>query len=530
MFRLTCGAELKRRWCRGSILRILTLSILLTASSSGTFAQTNTGAWSLSARAGVNLYLSDFNNKVGPGLEGIILYRLTPVVSVGASIGFEIMKAHLEPNTIGLTYDYVRLHGFPLTAIGRFHLRPDDESLRPFLYTGIGAMFYERVDWQGNGIPDKSLNTSIHLPFGAGFQIPAWNGGDVEVDVGYRLLARDTETINHGGPDGYMTVKIGISVVLGSNDDSDDDSDGLVNSKERALGTDPGSDDSDGDGLKDGEEVEHHRTDPGRSDTDGDGLSDSKEVLVLGTNPGLEDTDGDGLSDGDEAVRGTDPVNPDSDGDRLSDGAEVSAGSDPMKTDSDDDGLTDSDELKQYKTGVTIPDSDQDGLTDGTEVLTTMTNPQQADSDGGGMSDGSEVDRGSNPLDPADDHPESNDPAETGNSFIAEGILFNPGSASISEGSEEALEAIFLRVILMTNAIQIIGHTDNTGSAEINNRLSLARAEAVKEWLLRKGLPERRIQVIGRGDREPAATNDTPQGRKANRRIEVRVVPIPARK
>ncbi len=67
----------------------------------------------------------------------------------------------------------------------------------------------------------------------------------------------------------------------------------------------------------------------------------------------------------------------------------------------------------------------------------------------------------------------------------------------------------------------VIGHTDDTGSEAVNNPLSLDRAEAVRDYLARHGVPANRIEVEGRGEREPVATNTTPQGRAMNRRAEI---------
>ncbi len=69
--------------------------------------------------------------------------------------------------------------------------------------------------------------------------------------------------------------------------------------------------------------------------------------------------------------------------------------------------------------------------------------------------------------------------------------------------------------------MHVIGHTDDTGSDAVNNPLSLDRAEAVRDYLSRHGVPASRIQVEGRGEREPVATNTTPAGRAMNRRVEI---------
>ena len=112
---------------------------------------------------------------------------------------------------------------------------------------------------------------------------------------------------------------------------ADGDGDGLTNTQEDALGTDPRNPDTDFDGLTDGDEVTQG-TSPVNNDSDGDGLSDGAEV-DMGTDPLDTDSDHDGLSDGREIVYGTDPLRADTDGDGVPDGAEVQWGYDPLDPD-----------------------------------------------------------------------------------------------------------------------------------------------------------------------------------------------------
>lgn len=172
-------------------------------------------------------------------------------------------------------------------------------------------------------------------------------------------------------------------------------------------GTDPLDEDTDGDGLSDGEEVDIYDGDPFLVDTDGDGLDDLIEA-GLGTSLRDEDSDGDGLLDGWEVEHGFDPLsdpsddeaNDDSDGDGLTNIEEQEAGSDPCNDDSDNDGLTDFDEVRTFHTNPALDDTDHDGLKDGLEV-SLHTNPLQSDTDGDGMNDGWEyryANRGFNPA------------------------------------------------------------------------------------------------------------------------------------
>jgi hypothetical protein len=93
---------------------------------------------------------------------------------------------------------------------------------------------------------------------------------------------------------------------------ADPDADGLSNLQEYLGATDPQNPDTDGDGLKDGAEVNIHHTNPVSADTDADGLSDGAELNTYGTNPLIADTDGDGFPDGQEVQLGSDPNRADS--------------------------------------------------------------------------------------------------------------------------------------------------------------------------------------------------------------------------
>jgi Tol biopolymer transport system component len=173
----------------------------------------------------------------------------------------------------------------------------------------------------------------------------------------------------------------------------DSDGDGLTDSEEIEIGTDPNNPDTDGDELWDGDEV-LRGTDPLNPDSDGDGLSDGEEVLRRATDPLNPDTDNDVLNDGEEVQRGTDPLKPDTDLDGLLDGDEAQRGTDPLNPDTDADKLTDGQEV-QLGTNPLNPDTDNDRLIDGDETP-PCPDPLNPDTDADGIIDGLDLD----PCDP----------------------------------------------------------------------------------------------------------------------------------
>ena len=69
-------------------------------------------------------------------------------------------------------------------------------------------------------------------------------------------------------------------------------------------------------------------------------------------------------------------------------------------------------------------------------------------------------------------------------------------------------------------SVEISGHTDNIGDDAYNQTLSLDRAQAVKNWLVQKGIASNRMKTVGKGEKEPVSSNTSSAGRAENRRIE----------
>ncbi len=105
---------------------------------------------------------------------------------------------------------------------------------------------------------------------------------------------------------------------------------------------------------------------------------------------------------------------------------------------------------------------------------------------------------------------------------IPNDISFDVNSAAIKPQLRGVLDPFASSVRDDPNVrLVIVGHTDSTGSAAINNPLSMERAQSVRDYLATRGVAPQRVEVAGRGDREPIADNHTDAGRAKNRRVEI---------
>lgn len=249
-------------------------------------------------------------------------------------------------------------------------------------------------------------------------------------------------------------------------------------------------------------------------------------VAIRGDNA-PEDTDGDGIADGDDnALR--EHQSRDSDGDGIPDYIEQKGLTDPLSADSDKDGIPDGEE-----------DKNRNGRFDPGE-----TDPSVRDTDHGGIPDGEELERGLDPRDPSDDDRDGDgvpvaedlcpdttagrevDPSGCpvlGDVFVLNGISFESGSSILSPASEATLgEALQVLDANPDVRVEVAGHTDNVGRGWVNRRIATERAQAVKDWLVERGVEPSRLRVRGYGAASPVADNSTEEGRAQNRRIEFR--------
>jgi len=440
---------------------------------------------------GHNFGQTDLRDKLGAfQTRAFLRYGIISHLAGEVSAGLGTVKgSEYETQLVPLDYRFV---------ISPFSF----EGWNPFLYAGFGAVYFDVKKFPPTAPQGQKVNGwTGYAPSGLGFQFMLNDVVAFEASGGFNYsLSKEIKGLKTEKNDAWWTYHLGLTVI-GEDPNGDADGDGLLNKEEKQLGTDKKNADTDGDGLSDGAEVKQYNTNPMKADSDSDGLTDGEEVNTYKTNPNKADTDGDGLSDK----------------------AEVSQHrTNPNKADSDDDGLNDGNEINTSKTDPMKADSDNDGLNDGDEVNRYRTNPLMADTDNGTVNDSIEVNRGTDPLNMADDVAKKEEPkVEVGQAVLLEGIVFASGKSAITPASESVLDKAYNALAKFPDVeVEIRAYTDNTGTKASNMKLSQARADAVKTWMVGKGIAPERMSTKGYGPDNPVAPNTTPEGRQKNRRIE----------
>ena len=403
-------------------LSIITTLFILFVASAPVSAQVNGGEASFGFNAGGVKYWGEFtDNQFWLGGDAFLRYNIISELSLHASVSLGQVRYKVDDVTLNNYPQYfgqesvigdlyprsgetrieeknaVRFSTYDLLL--SFNVLPDQRFV-PFLFAGVGLLEWNAANLVGNEpLPNNELaiydDTRVYFPIGFGFETYLTDNLALNGRATMRMTGTDyfdDLEIDGSSNDAFLTFGVGLSYYVFTSNDADGE--GLTDSEEMNLGTDPHNPDTDGDGLNDYEEVRVYASDPMKADTDGDNLLDYDEVREHGTSVVKPDTDSDGLHDGAEIARNTDPMKPDTDGDGLIDGDEVhDYKTEPVAVDTDEDGLSDGEEIRRHKTDPLAMDSDGDGLEDGAELNVHNTNPAIADTDEDGLRDGDEVDR-----------------------------------------------------------------------------------------------------------------------------------------
>jgi len=108
---------------------------------------------------------------------------------------------------------------------------------------------------------------------------------------------------------------------------------------------------------------------------------------------------------------------------------------------------------------------------------------------------------------------------------FAADAFFDFGKSTLKPEAKAKLDDLVAKTAgVNLEVIIAVGHTDNVGSDVYNQKLSVSRAEAVKAYLVSKGIEKNRVYTEGKGEKQPVADNKTAEGRAKNRRVEIEVV------
>jgi len=424
-----------------------------------------------------------------------------------------IVPAKTDPTDMDVsvrTFSASLLYNMPLGKKSWAHLR-----------VGVGSSKY------GDPCPTDRASTIIcgnpgTFMTGAGLRIGLASDLMARGDLLFNWLKSEQRPDN---PDDDITltnfgIAVGLSYMLGSKPIGDSDADGVLENKDRCPETPTGAQ-VDGNGCP--------------SDSDGDGVPDGVDRCA-NTSPGAavnatgctQDSDGDNIADGLDRCPDTEAgvlVDPsgcpkDSDGDSIPDGLDRCSETPRGATvdalgcpgDEDGDGVLDGlDRCPRTTTGATINST---GCPTGAAPAPQRPSPQRPAAP--------RTQRAA--PDAAAGAPQ---PAARPRGQLAAGVIpgvgFAPGTARIRPESFVPLDSIaeILKADTATR-IEIGAHTDNTGTPSQDQHLTNLQADAVRTYLVTKGVNFQQVQARGYGSTFPLTPDNSPRGRVANRRIEMK--------
>ncbi len=473
----------------------MTLAVLATAAVP-TLAAQRAHQFEIGPFASFTRYDRAFNLDNQIGFGGRLGYFFGRTVGIEVDLGHQSPSATTGPDSATLTH-------FSSSLVLNFG------GERNIFYV-LGG--YSRLDFEKSA-PYRFTDNAMHGAIGDRIFL----GDRVALRLEARAIYAPSTGFAGGEWAGHIVSSLGFSIFAGAGAIVDADRDGVADRMDACPGTPAGA-------------IVDPKGCPSDSDRDKvfnglDACPNTVEGAQVDAQGCPTDADGDGVYDGLDQCAGT-----------LT-GARVDAKGCPTDTDGDavPDGL---DQCPNTPAGANVDaagcptDSDKDGVADGidkcpgtpagTEV--DSSGCQRAkDSDGDGVDDskdkcpgtaaGTRVDAAGCPILFTSER----------TPVVLRGVTFESGKSALKPDSYTILDIVAASLVANPDIrVEIAGHTDNTGSAAVNTRLSQARADAVRAYLASKGVGPERMVAKGYGPTVPVATNTTPAGRAQNRRVELR--------
>lgn len=457
--------------------------------------------------AGISDYRGDlnhewFNTRNGPWrtqLGATIMLYVNPFINAGIDVGYG-EHGFLVPNTNGFRGNVLKANFQGRLKFNNGKWMKEEAKLQPYIFAGLGmANVFEDAENTAANVPGLDFTGNA----GLGFNVMFSEKIGLNYNLNWAYTNHDKrDNKSNGKNDQFMIHTVGIVLPIGKMIDTDGD--GVSDRRDKCPNTPSGvSVDLFGCPL----------------DRDGDGVADYQDpcpdVKGLPSMKGCPDTDGDGITDADDecpTVKGVASAKgcPDADGDGIQD--------------SEDD----CPKVKGIASMKGCPDTDGDGITDAEDKCPNEKGPKELqgcpDTDGDGVPDN--LDKCPKVAGVASNNGCPEIKAETQKVFdqALKGIQFETSKAVIKSVSFPILDNV--AQIMKDNPsynLDINGHTDAQGDDAKNMTLSQDRAASVRQYLITKGVEASRMNSYGFGETQPKATNDTPEGRTENRRVEFKV-------
>jgi outer membrane protein OmpA-like peptidoglycan-associated protein len=441
------------------------------------------GRLELGTMVGTHIFADDL--ELGVADEPMDSTAPQPLALFGIRVGFVATSWLSVEGEVNFIPTSDRFYGDNVIVIGgRLHglayLAKPEKKVRPFLVVGVGTLAAI-----GDGKDDNHIgNDADFVPhWGAGLRIALLPNLGLRLD-GRHLLAPDT---SDGGLSNDFELQVGIALALGGAEVRTlfltERVPIEVHAEVKDTDKDFITDDKDG-CPNDPEDVDTWQDDDGcpEADNDNDGLLDAVDVCPNEAEVRNQVDDEDGCpevdSDKDGVIGSTD---------KCPDVAE------DLDSFQDEDGCPD-------------PDNDGDGVEDPLDKCPKELETKNGYEDSDGCKD---------------DLPKEIK-KYTG---VMEGITFKKNSSDVKETSYKLLDrAAGVLIEYPALKLEISGHTSDEGDRDFNMNLSLERANAVKTYLVNKGVPADRITTAGKGPDEPIAKGKSKKARERNRRIEFKLL------
>jgi outer membrane protein OmpA-like peptidoglycan-associated protein len=374
---------------------------------------------------------------------------------------------------------------------------------------------YSRLDFEKRA-PYRFTDNAAHGAIGERFFLGRWGALRLEVRA---IYAPNTGFAGESWA-GHVVGSVGLSVVTRSGPAPDLDRDAVQDKRDACPNTPPGAtvdargcpSDTDGDGVFDG--PDECASTPARATVDPRGCP--------------SDTDVDGVPDGIDRCPST------------SAGADVDA--EGCLTDEDGDRVADGiDRCPATPADATVDaagcplDADNDGVADGQDKCPNTASGMEVDNVGCQRFRDQDRDSVDDTRDKCPDTPPETRVDATGclilftaerTPVILRGVTFETGNSTLRAESFTVLDIVAQSLVANPDIrIEIAGYTDNTGAAAVNQRLSQARADVVRAYLVSRGVAPERMTSKGYGPSNPIAPNTTREGRAQNRRVELHQLP-----